>query len=60
MSDTGWCLLCPGPIAGADILIHAQHHHPDRYEPPPEWPDGSLVVAIADDTLTPTYFEEAG
>lgn len=46
-----------GQVNVESIIDHIRVMHPDQYEEPERWPDGSLV--IYDDTLTPDDFQTA-
>ncbi len=48
------CNLCGELMETVYVLDHLRLAHPDDYEPPAEWPDGSPV--IVDQTLTPEDF----
>lgn len=53
---TGICHLCEpaADVPTFDLLNHLRVVHPDWYEPPECWPDGSVV--ILDETLAPEDF----
>lgn len=52
--DTGYCLLCSSDVPSEELLDHIRVMHPDDYEPPLTWPDGSLVII---EDLEPDDFE---
>jgi hypothetical protein len=41
-------------LADVEVMLdHIRVMHPDDYEEPERWPDGSLVVTVEEDSLTP-------
>lgn len=53
---TGFCNVCEEDVPSHDLMGHIRVMHPDLYEEPLTWPDGSYV--IIDESLEPQDFAD--
>lgn len=57
---SGRCEICQQDVPTYDLVGHIRVMHPDEYEPPATWPDGSPVILDYSDTVEQAFSDLDG